>query len=120
MSLPLRLRRLERTAGAPRDPGLLALLDLRIRPLLRCRRRWHLPAGDALDAAVAAAGALGRRRRPVLARGLTVSPTAAAAPNGQRPQCRSARTGCGLATSGRAALRAAPPVLPAAFATQVL
>ena len=120
MGLPFRPRRLERAAGAPRDPGLLALLDLCLRPFLRCWRRRHLPAGDALAAAVAAAGALGRRRRPVLAGGPTAGVTATAAPNGQRPQCRSARTGCGLAISGRAALRAAPPVLPAACATQVL
>ena len=109
MGLPLRLRGLERAAGAPRDPGLLALLGTRLRPCFSCWRRRPLPAGGAIAAAVAAAGTLGRRRKPVLAGALAAGLTAAAAPNGQRPQYRSARTRCGLATSGRAALRAAPP-----------
>ena len=125
VGLPLHPRRLERAAGATGNPGLLALLGTRLGLPIRCRRRWHIPVGDAVTAtaAVVAAGIPGRRWRHVLAGSLAAGLTAAAAPDGQRSQYRSARARRELATSGRAALRAAPPVsltVSASFATPLL
>ena len=58
VGLPFRPRRLERAAGTPRDPGLLALLGTRLGPFLRCRRRRRIPTGDAIVAAIAVVFAL--------------------------------------------------------------
>ena len=118
VGLPLRRGGLERAAGAPRDPGLLALLVAHLGRLhfgrLLCGRT--VCVGDwgrarSLDALVGRGGA---SRVSANSGGVTcagdsvVRPAAAAAANHHWPQRRPTRAGPRRAARRRAVLRAAP------------
>ena len=136
VGLPLRPRRLERVAGAPRNPGLLALLATRLGHLLRRQalrprgrrvltldrlrvldlhvdpfgRRFgcRQPCRWRVPAKVAATAIAAVARGAAGARSPTAGLAAAAAPDRHRLQRRPARARHGHAASRRAVLCTAP------------